>query len=292
MSQALEQLVASSHLERLDDNLFRGYGTWGSRLRLYGGQILSQAMSAAQNTADAAFSVHSMHAYFVRPGDPALAVIYHVALARDGKSFCTRTVTARQHGEAILTAQFSLHRHEEGYEHQAPMPSAPAPDSLQNETQIRRAVGFETLDMSKATNLLHLPGDWPVEHYVGAPVDLMNPQPMAPTNQVWLRAAAPLPDDPALHQQLLAFASDHNLLITSLRPHAVSIATPNLQIASLDHSMWFHRPFRIDDWLLYVTESPSASHALGLTTGRVYARDGTLVASVAQEGLIRMRGKV
>jgi acyl-CoA thioesterase-2 len=291
MSQALKELVESSHLERLDDNLFRGYGTWGSRLRLYGGQILSQAMAAAQNTTDPEFSVHSMHAYFVRPGDPALAVIYHVELARNGKSFCTRTVTARQHGEAILTAQFSLHRHEEGVEHQMPMPEAPAPEGLLNETQLRHAAGFETPDLSTAANVLHLPGDWPIEHYVGAPVDLFNPEPMPPYNQVWLRSAAPLPDDPALHQQLLVFTSDHNLLITSLRPHGISIATPNLQIASLDHSMWFHRPFRIDDWLLYVSESPSASNGRGFSTGRIYKRDGTLVASVAQEGLIRMRGK-
>lgn len=289
MSEALEQLIASSHLERLDDNLYRGYGTWGSRERLYGGQILSQSMAAAQQTVDPAYTVHSMHAYFVRPGDPALAVIYHVDIARNGRSFCTRTVTARQHGEAILTAQFSLQKPEPGFEHQVPMPSVPAPETLKSETELLRAAGLDGLDICTPSTMLHIPGDWPIAHYACAPVDLLKPRSMVPSNQVWLRAAAPLPDDPALHQQLLAFTSDHNLLITSLRPHATSMATPGLQMASLDHSMWFHRPFRIDDWLLYVLESPSAGGARGFSTGRVYTRDGTLVASVAQEGLIRMR---
>lgn len=291
MSRVLDEVVAANRLERLDDNLFRGHGTWGPRTRLYGGQILSQAMSAAQQSVAAGMPVHSMHAYFVRPGDPALPVIYHVEVTRDGRSFCTRTVTARQHGQAILTAQFSMHRAEDGLEHQAPMPAAPAPETLKDESTLRHEAGFESPEPGPAVRFLHLPVEWPIQHFVAAPVDLNDPRPLPPHNQVWLRAAAPLPDDPLLHQQLLAFASDHNLLIAALRPHAVTIATPELQIASLDHSMWFHRPFRIDDWLLYVSESPSAAGARGFATGRIYRRDGALVASVAQEGLIRLRGR-
>src|SRR5690606_17729919 len=246
-------------------------------------------MSAAQQSVSPEFPVHSMHAYFVRAGDPALPVIYHVDVARDGKSFCTRSVTARQHGEAILTAQFSMHRLESGLEHQASMPDAPAPETLKDEATLRHEAGFESPDPESGVRFLHLPTEWPIQHWVVSPVDLENPQPQPPHNQVWLKAAAPLPDDPALHQQLLAFASDHNLLIAALRPHAVSIATPALQIASLDHSMWFHRPFRIDDWLLSTSGSPPAGGARGFAPGRIYTRDGALVASVAQEGLIRMR---
>jgi acyl-CoA thioesterase-2 len=292
LSQVLEELIAANRLERLDENLFRGYGSWGPRTRLYGGQILAQTMSAAQQSASPEYSVHSMHAYFVRAGDPSQAVIYHVEPLSDGKSFCTRAVTARQGGKAILNAQFSLHRHEEGFEHQAPMPAAPGPEGLLNESQIRHAAGFDSPAAAVGAHMLHLPIEWPIDHWVVSPADLVNPQPQPPSNQVWLRARGPVPDDPALHMQLLAFASDHNLLIASLRPHSVSVASPGLQIASLDHAMWFHRPFRIDDWLLYVSESPSASGALGFATGRIYTRDGTLVASVAQEGLIRMRSKV
>jgi len=284
LSKILEDVIAANRLEQLDDNLFRGYGNWGSRIRLYGGQVMSQAMSAAQQTVKPEFVLHSMHAYFMRPGDPARAVIYDVELIREGKSFITRRVVARQHGAAIFSCQLSYQKIETGFDHQVPMPPVPGPEGLRNESELFAAVLVEG-----ETDRILPPTDWPVEHFPLDPVDLKNPQVHEPRTYVWLKAAAPLPDDLALHQQLLAFASDHNILVTALRPHATSIMTPGLQIATIDHGMWFHRPFRIDDWLLYESESPSASNARGFSLGRVYTRAGILVASISQEGLIRQR---
>jgi len=246
--------------------------------------VMSQAMSAAQQTVKPEFVLHSMHAYFMRPGDPARAVIYDVELIREGKSFITRRVVARQHGAAIFSCQLSYQKIETGFDHQVPMPPVPGPEGLRNESELFAAVLVEG-----ETDRILPPTDWPVEHFPLDPVDLKNPQVHEPRTYVWLKAAAPLPDDLALHQQLLAFASDHNILVTALRPHATSIMTPGLQIATIDHGMWFHRPFRIDDWLLYESESPSASNARGFSLGRVYTRAGILVASISQEGLIRQR---
>lgn len=284
MSRVLDEVIAANRLEQLDDNLFRGYGTWGSGVRLYGGQVMSQTMSAAQQTVKGPFTLHSMHAYFMRPGDPARAVIYDVELLREGKSFLTRRVTARQHGAAIFSCQLSYQKPEGGFDHQSQMPQVPGPEGLQNESDLFAAVEIQA-DLIPPES--RTPLEWPIEHWPVDPVDFGNPKPQSARSQVWLRAAAPLPDDLALHQQLLAFASDHNILVTALRPHATSFVTPGLQIATIDHAMWFHRPFRIDDWLLYETESPSASNARGFSVGRIYRRDGTLVASVSQEGLIR-----
>jgi len=287
MSKVLDEVIAANRLERLDDNLFRGYGNWGPAVRLYGGQVMSQAMSAAQQTVQGNFVLHSMHCYFMRPGDPRRAVIYDVELIRDGKSFFTRRVTARQYGHAIFSCQLSYQKPESGYDHQAPMPQVVAPDDLRNEAEylageLKRGAVATTLMPEK-----DVPIDWPIDFRPIDPVDFSSPKPQAPVSRTWLRARAPLPDDLALHQQLLAFASDHNILITALRPHGVTFMTPGLQFATIDHAIWFHRPFRIDDWLLYETESPSASNARGFATGRVYRRDGTLVASVTQEGLLR-----
>lgn len=284
MSKVLDDVVAANRLERLDDNLFRGYGNWGPVARLYGGQVMSQAMSAAQQTVTGNFVLHSMHCYFMRPGDPKRAVIYDVELIRDGKSFLTRRVTARQHGHAIFSCQLSYQKPEAGFNHQAPMPQVVGPDNLRSEAdhlagELRRG-GASTPDKI-------VPTEWPIEFRAIEPVDFHHPQPQEPISRVWMRAPAPLPDDLALHQQLLGFASDHNILVTALRPHGVTFMTPGLQFATIDHAIWFHRPFRMDDWLLYETESPSTSNARGFSTGRVYQRDGTLVASVTQEGLLR-----
>lgn len=284
MSKVLDDVIAANRLERLDDNLFRGYGNWGPVARLYGGQVMSQAMSAAQQTVTGNFVLHSMHCYFMRPGDPKRAVIYDVELIRDGKSFLTRRVTARQHGHAIFSCQLSYQKPESGFDHQTPMPQVVGPDNLRSEAEYLagefRRGGVITPEQS-------VPREWPIEFHPIDPVDFRNPQPQKPLSQVWMRAPAPLPDDLALHQQLLGFASDHNILITALRPHGVTFMTPGLQFATIDHAIWFHRPFRIDDWLLYETESPSTSNSRGFSIGRVYQRDGTLVASVTQEGLLR-----
>lgn len=287
MSKVLDDVIAANRLERLDDNLFRGYGNWGPAVRLYGGQVMSQAMSAAQQTVQGNFILHSMHAYFMRPGDPKRAVIYDVELIRDGKSFFTRRVTARQYGHAIFSCQLSYQKPEQGFDHQAPMPQVIGPEGLGSEAEhlageLRR--GALTVPLAPGKDV---PTEWPIEFRAVDPVDFGHPKPQAPLNRAWVRAPAPLPDDLALHQQLLAFASDHNILITALRPHGVTFMTPGLQFATIDHAIWFHRPFRIDDWLLYETESPSASNARGFAIGRVYQRDGTLVASVTQEGLLR-----
>lgn len=287
----LAEVIQANRLERLDDNLFRGYGNWGSGVRLYGGQVLSQAMSAAQQTADPQFVLHSMHAYFMRPGDPARAVIYDVELIREGKSFLTRRVTARQHGAAIFSCQLSYQKAEIGFDHQSRMPDVPGPEDLKSESELYAAAST-TIDLKGIPPESRTPLEWPIEHWPVDPVDFDDPKPLQARNYIWLRAAAPVEGDLALHQQLLAFASDHNILITSLRPHSTSFITPGLQIATIDHAIWFHRPFRVDEWLLYEIESPSASNSRGFSLGRIYRRDGELVASVSQEGLIRMRSRV
>lgn len=284
MSKVLDEVIAANRLEQLDDNLFRGYGNWGMGTRLYGGQVMSQAMSAAQQTVLGNFILHSMHAYFMRPGDPVRAVIYDVELIREGRSFLTRRVTARQHGAAIFSCQLSYQKPEQGLDHQAPMPHVIGPENLRTEAQM---LAGEWLKSTSTLPDQRVPTEWPIDFWPVDPVDFRNPKPQAPLSQVWMRTPEPLPDDLALHQQLLAFASDHNILVTALRPHGVTFMTPGLQFATIDHAIWFHRPFRIDDWLLYETESPSASNARGFAIGRVYQRDGTLVASVTQEGLLR-----
>ena len=284
MNQSLADVIAANKLEMLDDNLFRGSGTWGSGVRLYGGQVLSQAMSAAQQTVREPFVLHSMHAYFMRPGDPGRPVIYDVDLIREGRSFVTRRVVARQHGAAIFSCQLSYQKPEPGFEHQRPMPAAAGPEGLPGDHELFASAPFDnTMPESR------LPQDWPIDYRQADPVDLVRPGRHAPESLIWFRSMDPVEGDLALHQQLLAFASDHNILITALRPHGVTLATPGMQIATIDHAIWFHRPFRIDEWLLYEVYSPSASNSRGLSLGRIYTRDGVLVASVSQEGLIRQR---
>ncbi len=286
MNQALADVVAANRLEMLDDNLFRGHGTWGSGVRLYGGQVLSQAMSAAQQTVSDAFNLHSMHAYFMRPGDPQRAVIYDVDVIREGRSFVTRRVVARQHGAAIFSCQLSYQRPEPGFDHQRPMPAVGAPEGLPSDAELFAAATFDS--RMPLESRLSSPG-WPIEYRQLDPVDMVNPGRHPPESLIWFRTTDPIDGSLALHQQLLAFASDHSILITALRPHEVSLASPGMQIATLDHAIWFHRPFRIDEWLLYEIHSPSASNARGLSLGRIYNRGGELIASVSQEGLIRQR---
>jgi acyl-CoA thioesterase II len=285
LNQALADVIAANRLEMLDDNLFRGYGTWGSGVRLYGGQVLSQAMSAAQQTVCEPFVLHSMHAYFMRPGDPARAVIYDVDIIREGKSFVTRRVVARQHGAAIFSCQLSYQKPEPGFDHQSSMPQVVGPEGLATDDELVSAALFDGRTPPES----RLAPGWPIEYRQLDPVNLVNPGRHSANCEIWFRAAEEIDGDLALHQQLLAFASDHNILITALRPHGVSFTSPGMQIATLDHAIWFHRPFRIDDWLLYAIESPSACNARGLGLGRIYDRAGVLVASVSQEGLIRQR---
>lgn len=286
MSTVLTELVQLLSLERIEENLFRGQSQdlgWGT---VYGGQVLGQALSAATQTVPADRHAHSLHAYFLRPGDVTRPVLYEVDRIRDGSSFTTRRVVAVQKGEAIFNLDASFQRHEDGFEHADAMPEAPAPEQLPTEQErlARFAARLPRFIRERA-----LTGR-PIEvRPVDDADDPVLPAPRAPLRMVWLRAAAALPDDPSLHRSLLAYASDYAFLTTSLLPHGVSWLTPRMQVASIDHALWFHQSFRIDDWLLHVIDSPVARGARGLVRGRIFTRDGRLVASTVQEGLIRQR---
>jgi acyl-CoA thioesterase-2 len=280
MNESLRQVIEQVRLERLDDNLFRGRGTWGPGFRLYGGEVMAQALSAAQQTVEAPLVLHSMHAYFLRPGDPARPVIYDVENLRDGRSFSSRRVTARQHGHAIYSCQTSYQRPEEGLTHAHPMPQVPGPDGLVSEGQ--RLAKLLPLEFQHVAHS-------PIESRQVMPQELKaEPAPMEPRNYVWMRAPDRLPDDLALHQQLLAFVSDAHLLATAIRPHGLHPIPPKMLMTSLDHTMWYHRPFRIDEWLLFELYSPFAGNGRGLAMGYIYSADGELVATAAQEGLMRL----
>jgi acyl-CoA thioesterase-2 len=226
-----------------------------------------------------------LHSYFLRPGDPKLPIVYDVDCIRDGSSFTTRRVVAIQNGKPIFTLAASFQVEEPGYDHGAPMPDVPAPETLPSEIEV-----LDTLHPELPEGVRRmLRVERPIEVRSATPLGWLDATVREPRRQMWYRAAGELPDDPAVHRYLLAYASDFNFLTTALQPHGTSLLTARLQVASLDHAMWFHRPFRFDDWLLYDVESPSASGARGLVHGRFYRRDGTLVASVSQEGLVRKR---
>jgi acyl-CoA thioesterase-2 len=284
MSIVLDELVKLLALERIEENLFRGQSQdlgWGT---VFGGQVLGQALSAAVQTVPSDRNVHSLHAYFLRPGRVDRPIVYDVDRIRDGSSFTTRRVVAIQSGQPIFNLAASFQVMEDGFEHQDAMPEAPAPESLPTEQE--RAASFaQRLPRMLRERAL---ADRPFElRPVGPQEDPFLPSPRAPHRMIWLRTAGKLPDEPALHAYLLAYASDHGFVTTSLLPHGVTWLTPGMQVASLDHVMWFHRPFRVDEWLLYVVDSPAAHGARGLVRGRMFSRDGKLVASCAQEGLIR-----
>lgn len=285
MQPVLAELLELLRLEPIEKNIFRGQSQdlgWGN---IYGGQVLGQALSAAQQTVPADRRVHSLHAYFLRTGDASEPVVYDVDCIRDGKSFTTRRVVAIQKGRPIYNMAASFQIEEPGLAHQAEMPRIKPPEECVSETELARKV----LDMIPKRMRARASAIKPIEI---RPVEITNPlapAPMPPQRHVWMRASDALPDELAIHQFLLAYASDFHLMTTSMLPHAVSWMTRGMQVASLDHAMWFHRPFRLDDWLLYAIESPSASHARGLGRGFFFARDGTLVASTVQEGLIRQR---
>jgi acyl-CoA thioesterase-2 len=286
VSQVLDELVKLLALERIEVNLFRGQSQdlgWGT---VFGGQVLGQALSAAVQTVPAERHVHSLHAYFLKPGDVTKPIVYDVDRIRDGASFTTRRVVAIQSGAAIFNLAASFQKEEPGYEHQEAMPEAPAPESLLTDQErfARRAAKLPPELLSRAT------AERPFDLRAADPVeDPLRPGVRAARRMVWLRTVGKLPDDPALHRYLLAYASDHAFITTALLPHGVSWMSGTVQIASLDHVMWFHRPVRVDDWLLHVMDSPAAHGARGLVRGSIFTRDGQLVASTAQEGLLRPR---
>lgn len=285
MSQAaLDELISILDLEEIEVNVFRGRSPQEDRQRIFGGQVAGQALVAACRTTEDRI-VHSLHAYFLRPGDPKIPILYEVDRIRDGKSFTTRRVVAIQHGRAIFHLQASFQIPEDGLEHQRAMPDAPRPDELESGKGGRNKIIDDLPEEVRKWWLRPRP----IEIRPVNPVHPMRPQKRPPRQQVWIRADGRLSDDPLLHQCVLTYASDMTLLDTATLPHAVSWWDPRFQMASLDHAMWFHRPFRADEWLLYDQDSPSASGARGLTSGHLYTEDGRLVVSVVQEGLIRMR---
>ena len=286
MSKVLDDLVKLLALERIEENLYRGQSQdlgWGT---VFGGQVLGQALSAAVHTTPVERHVHSLHAYFLRPGNVSMPIVYDVDRIRDGSSFTTRRVVAIQAGRPIFNLSASFQLDEPGLEHQDDMPEAPPPESCPTE-QERYAKFAHRLPSPMRERAV---AERPFELRTTDPDDdPFAPSPRPPRRMIWVKATARLPDDPALHRYLLAYVSDFSFVTTSLIPHGITWITPGFQLASIDHVMWFHRPFRVDDWLLHVVESPSASGSRGMVRGRVFSRDGKLVASTAQEGLVRKR---
>lgn len=271
-------------LEPMGPTIFRGRNRDIGAGRIYGGQVLAQALGAARRTiAEEDRDAHSLHGYFILEGDLDVPVVYFVDRLRDGGSFATRTVTAVQRGRAIFTVSASFHKTEDGLAHQAPMPAVPPPEDLASDLEwIRRHAHLIPEDRRHV-----LTQDRPVEYRPVEPYDVFDPKPRPPFRHIWLKSARPLGDDVVQHQALLAYASDYGILATALQPHGRTFHDPALMAASLDHCMWFHRPFRADDWLLFAVESPVAHGARGFARGAFFSRDGTLVASAVQEGLIR-----
>jgi acyl-CoA thioesterase-2 len=283
VGDALDELLALLELEALEVNLFRGLSPHEDRQRVFGGQVAAQALVAAGRTVGDDRPVHSLHAYFLRPGDPNVPIVYEVDRIRDGKSFTTRRVVAIQHGRAIFNLAASFQIVEQGPDHQMPMPAVPDPDELPTWQQ-RVEPYLERLGPDLAQWLVR---ERPID---SRPVDdprWLDPSPREPEQDVWIKANGSLPAAPLIHECVVAYASDLTLLDTAMFPHAISYREQQYMIASLDHAMWFHRPFLADEWLLYHQTSPNASRARGLAQGEIFCRDGTLAITVIQEGLIR-----
>jgi len=284
MSRALDQLLTILDIERLEENLFRGLSPQVGWQRVFGGQVIGQALVAANRTVNGRLA-HSLHAYFLRAGDPSVPIIYNVDRIRDGGSFTTRRVVAVQHGQAIFSMAASFHREETGLEHQIKMPEVPPPESLPSEAELKACLIDRVPPQVKA----YWERERPIEI---RPVDLsryLTPGNHDPSQQVWIRATGELSNDQSLHQCVLAYASDFTLLDTALIAHGRFVFDPKLMLASLDHALWFHRKLRADEWLLYAQDSPISGGGRAFCRGMLFTRDGKLVASTAQEGLLRER---
>jgi acyl-CoA thioesterase-2 len=279
---AVDELIALLDLEPIEVNIFRGVSPDVARQRVFGGQVAGQALVAAVRTTEPEFAVDSLHAYFLRPGDPTVPILYEVERIRDGRSFITRRVVAIQHGKPIFHLQVSFHVEEESFEHQVPMPEGiPDPETIPDFKA--RMAEFKDLmgdEYERDRAIDARPVEW-------SPRDRKKPLP--PRQNVWIRADGVLPDDPVLHACVVTYASDMTLLDTATLPHALGALDHGVFMASLDHAMWFHRPFRADEWLLYSQDSPTASRARGLARGLIFTRDGDLAVSVVQEGLVRVQ---
>lgn len=281
----VESLLKAIDLEKIDRNIFRGTSHDIGSPQVYGGQALSQALHAAMLTVPSDRFVHSLHAYFILPGKLDLPIIYQVAHIRDGGSFTTRRVTGIQNGKAIFILAASFQLLQKGLDHQIDMPDdVPPPEELQSDIDLM--MQFKDQIPKRFKNFLR---PRPVEFRPVNPLSFVLPQKQAPKRYIWMKAKGSVPDDLTIHQRLLAYASDYNLLITALLPHQGDVSIHKLQLASLDHAMWFHRAFKIDEWILYALDSPSASNTRGFTRGSLYTKEGILVASVVQEGLMRAK---
>ena len=276
----VQNLVDHLTLEKIDSNIFQGTSKEVASTRVFGGQVLAQALHAVSNTVEKDRTIHSMHAYFILPGNTADKITYIVDRTRDGGSFTTRRVRAIQYGKDIFIMAASFQKIQPGLDHQIEMPKVPFPDDLVTDQEL--ATKFDDFISDKFKEMIRVR---PIEFKPVEMPDLFTPIKSKPFQHVWLRAKGALPDDPRMHQQVLAYASDYNLLTTAMRPHEVTLK--DVQLASLDHAMWFHRPFKADEWLLYALESPSTSNSRGFTRGNIFDQQGQLVASVMQEGLVR-----
>ncbi len=286
MNAVLADLVKVLELEPLEVNLFRGVSRDLGLPQVFGGQVLGQALHAAGATVNADRLVHSLHAYFLLPGDVKAPIIYEVDRSRDGGSFSSRRVVAIQHGHQIFHMSASFQTYQTGLDHQSTMPQVPSPESLRD---IRDVV-------AQAPNVPAELKRWfqvqlPIEFRAINPERLMSADPDEPRTEFWFKAIDQLPDDEMLHRSVLAYASDFYLLRTATQPHGIAFPSARLRLATIDHAMWFHRPLRVDEWLLYVIDSPSASGSRGLSRGSIFDRSGNLVASVAQEGMVRVKDK-
>lgn len=285
MSHVLDDLVDLLSLEAIEENLFRGRSQDLGFRQLYGGQVLGQSLSAASQTVEEARHVHSLHGYFLRPGDATMPVVYSVDRVRDGGSFSTRRVTAIQKGQPIFTCSASFQYDEEGFSHQTQMPAVVGPENLPSEVELAQRMADRLPEAIRDKMLCAKP----IEMRPVTAEDPFNPKPGEPVKYIWFRADGNLPDVPALHKYMLAYASDFGLLTTSLLPHGKSVWQKDMQVASLDHALWFHGNLRADEWLLYAMDSSWAGNARGFSRGNIFNQAGQLVASSCQEGLIRQR---
>lgn len=282
MNDALASVIDLLDLERLEDNLFRGQSHDIGAPQVFGGQVLGQALSAAHCTVDER-TPHSLHAYFLRPGDFNQPIVYQVERSRDGGSYSNRRVVAVQHGRPILNLAASFHAGDRGFDHQFEMPRVPGPEGLSKSIDIQDSI-IDRVPEKMRRLLAHRP---PLEFRPVEPPKFIDPEARVPRKHVWMRAWDRLPDDPELHRNLLTYVSDYELLGTATLPHELDFSTRPVQMASIDHALWFHRPFRVDEWLLYACDSPSSHGGRGFTRGQFFTQGGELVASTAQEGVIR-----
>ncbi|RLV59726.1 acyl-CoA thioesterase II [Parashewanella curva] len=287
MSNILDSLLSLLSLEQLDDNLFRGQPHDIGFGHLFGGHVMGQALNAAKQTVSNARSSHSLHAYFLRAGDPKKSIIYQVENLRDGGSFSARSVHAIQSGRPIFMMTCSFQSQESGLEHQISMPNVSGPEGVLNHQELAKSLAGSIPQSLLST----FTKPSPFEMRVVDPLNPINPEKSAPTKQVWIRANGQVPDDPRVHKYLLAYASDFNFLVTAAQPHGVSFLTPGMKMATIDHSMWFHHEINMNDWILFNIESPSSSGGRGFVKGHFYDSNGKLVASATQEGLMRISEK-